>query len=575
MAGKLPPKFDAFARVFPILGWLPSYEPGWVRADMIAGLTLWGILVPEAIAYAAMAGAPLEAGLYTLLGSLLVYAILGTTRQAVSAPTSGSSIMMAAVIAPFLVTDPKELAELLVLLVLLVSIILLLCGLLRLGFVTAFISHSVMTGFIFGLAIHIAVNQAPKLFGLPRGQGETIYQLWHLIGQLGGTNWVTFAIGAGALALLYGLEARDPRAPGPLMIMVGGILVVSVFRLSDEYGVRIVGAMQTGLPELSLPKVNLDDVLDLLPGALAIVLFVVSETLGVGHSLGRQYGYDIDPNQELIALGAANVTSACLGGLVSGCSMSSTAVNDRAGAKSQFSSLTAAAMVLITLVALMRLFHNLPEAVLGAIVIYAVARMMKVNELKRFYQFHVDEFAQAMLALLGVIIVGILPGLAIAIVLSLLRFIWGASHLSVSRLGPVPGREHSYGNIEHPAERSPIQGLEILRLNGPLFFANALRFRNEVRALLSGSNPLKAILINLHANFGIDLSSTDMLLGLVAEAKKTNTEILFAELQDPVRQMFRRSGLLDRIGEDRIFPTVDDGVQDYVRRYPAARRASV
>ena len=177
-------------------------------------------------------------------------------------------------------------------------------------------------------------------------------------------------------------------------------------------------------------------------------------------------------------------------------------------------------MVLITLVALMPLFHNLPEAVLGAIVIYAVARMMKVNELKRFYQFHVDEFAQAMLALLGVIIVGILPGLAIAIVLSLLRFIWGASHLSVSRLRSVPGREHSYGNIERPAERSPIQGLEILRLNGPLFFANALRFRNEVRSLLSGSNPLKAILINLHANFGIDLSSTDMLLGLVAEAKK-------------------------------------------------------
>jgi high affinity sulfate transporter 1 len=575
MAGKLPPKFDAFARVFPILGWLPSYEPGWVRADVIAGLTLWGILVPEAIAYAAMAGAPLEAGLYTLLGSLLVYAILGTTRQAVSAPTSGSSIMMAAVLAPFLVTDPKELAELLVLLVLLVGIILVLGGLLRLGFVTAFISHSVMTGFIFGLAIHIAVNQAPKLFGLPRGQGETVYQLWHLLGQLGGTNWATFAIGAGALALLYGLEARDPRAPGPLMIMAGGILVVSVFRLSDEYGVRIVGAMQTGLPELSLPKVSFDDVLDLLPGAFAIVLFVVSETLGVGHTLGRQYGYDIDPNQELIALGVANVTSACLGGLVSGCSMSSTAVNDWAGAKSQVSSLAAAGMVLITLVALMPLFHNLPEAVLGAIVIYAVARMMKINELKRFYQFHVDEFAQAMLALLGVIIVGILPGLAIAIVLSLLRFIWGASHLSVSRLRPVPGREHSYGNIERPAERSPIQGLEILRLNGPLFFANALRFRNEVRSLLSESNPLKAILINLHANFGIDLSSTDMLSGLVAEAKRMNTEILFAELQDPVRQMFRRSGLLDRIGEDRLFPTVDDGVQDYLRRYPAARRASV
>jgi sulfate permease, SulP family len=560
---------------FPILGWLPSYEPGWLRPDVIAGLTLWGILVPEAIAYAAMAGAPPEAGLYTLLGSLVIYAILGTTRQAASAPTSGSSIMMAAVVAPFLVTDPKELAELLVLLVLVVGIILLLCGLMRLGFVTAFISHSVMTGFIFGLAIHIAVNQAPKLFGLPRGRGETIYQLWHLIGQLGGINWVTFIIGVGSLALLYGLEARSRRTPGPLMVMAGGIVMVTIFRLSDEYGVRIVGAMQTGLPAVSLPKVNLDDVLDLLPGALAIVLFVVSETLGVAHTLGRQYGYDIDSNQELIALGAANVTSACLGGLVSGCSMSSTAVNDRAGAKSQLSSLAAAGMVLITLVALMPLFHNLPEAVLGAIVIYAVTRMMKVNELKRFYQFHVDEFAQAMLALLGVIVVGILPGLAIAIVLSLLRFIWGASYLSVSRLRPVPGKEHTYGNVEHTAEPSPIQGLEILRLNGPLFFANALRFRNEVRSLLSGSNPLKAILINLHANFGIDLSSTDVLLGLVAEAKKTNTEVLFAELQDPVRQMFRRSGLLDRVGEDRLFSTVDDGVQDYLTRHPEVCRVSV
>ena len=237
--------------------------------------------------------------------------------------------MTAAVLAPFLVTSSDEFGKLLILLVLVVGIILLLCGLFRLGFVTAFISHSVMTGFIFGLAIHIAVSQAPKLFGLPSGHGETVNQLWHLIGQLGGANGMTLAIGAGALILLYVLEARNARGPGPLMIMVAGILVVSIFQLSEHYGVRIVGTMQTGLPALSLPKINLDDVLDLLPGAFAIVLFVVSETLGVGHSLGRQYGYDIDPNQELIALGVANITSSCSGGLVSGCSMSSTAVNDQ------------------------------------------------------------------------------------------------------------------------------------------------------------------------------------------------------------------------------------------------------
>jgi SulP family sulfate permease len=566
-------KPEPLARVLPILGWLPTYESGWLRTDVIAGLTLWGILVPEAIAYAVMARAPPQAGLYTLLGSLVVYALLGTTRQAVSAPTSGSSIMMAAVVAPFLVTNSTEFGELLVLLVLVAGIIFLLCGLLHLGFVTAFISHSVMIGFIFGLAIHIAVSQAPKIFGLPSGHGETVYQLWHLIGQLGEANWVTFSVGAGGLALLYFLEARTPRLPGPLFIMAAGILTVSVLRLADEHGVQIVGAMQAGFPTLKLPKVSLDDVLDLLPGAFAIVLFVLSEALGVGHTLSRKHGYDIDPNQELIAIGISNCTAACLGGLVSGISMSSTAVNDRAGAQSQLSSLAAASMVLITLFALMPLFHNLPEAILGVIVIHAVVRMMKVGELKRFYQFHAGEFGQAMLALLGVISLGILPGLGVAVVLSLLRFIWGASHLSISRLCPVPGRAHTYGNMAHSGEWTPIPGLAILRLNGPLFFANALRFRNEVRSLLSGSTPLQAILINLHANFGIDLSSTDTLLGLVAEAEKTKTEVLFAEIQDPVRHMFRRCGLLDRIGEDRLYPTVDDGVHDYLKRHPEARRA--
>ena len=188
MAPKILLNMDGLARAFPILRWLPHYEAGWFRADVIAGLTLWGILVPEGIAYAALAGAPVQAGLCTLLASLVAYAILGTTRQAVSAPTSGSSIMMATVVAPFLVTDPGELAELLVLLVLVVGVIFLLCGLVRLGFVIAFISHSVMTGFVFGLAIYIAVSQVPKLFGLSRAHGETLYQLWHLVGELGAAN---------------------------------------------------------------------------------------------------------------------------------------------------------------------------------------------------------------------------------------------------------------------------------------------------------------------------------------------------------------------------------------------------
>jgi sulfate permease, SulP family len=572
MAPKLP-QTNGFARAFPVRRWLPQYEARWFRADVIAGLTLWGMLVPEGIAYAALAGAPIQAGLYTLLASLVVYAILGTTRQAVSAPTSGSSIMMATVLAPFLVTSAGELNELLVLLVLVVGIIFLLGGLVRLGFVIAFISHSVMTGFVFGLAIYIAVSQASKLFGLPRGHGDILYQFWYLVGQLGAANWVTFAIGAGGLAMLYILEARAPRAPAPLIIMAAGILLVSGLRLADEHGVQVVGVILPGFPAVSLPKANLDDMLDLLPGACAIALFILSEALGVGYSLSSKYGYDIDPNQELVAIGVSNVAAACLGGIVSGCSVSSTAVNDRAGAKSQVSSLAAATMVLITLVALMPLFHNLPQAVLAAIIIHAVARMMRIAELKRFYRFHPSEFGLALVALLGVISVGILPGLGIAVVLSLVRFVWGASYLSLSRLGPAPDRDHYYEVIGRSS--SSIPGLEILRLDSPLFFANALRFRNEVRLLLSATTPPEAILLDLHANFGIDLSATDTLLGLVAEAENTNTEILFAEIQDPVRQMFRRCGLLDQVGENRLFATVDDGVQDYLERHAPARDAIV
>jgi sulfate permease, SulP family len=255
--------------------------------------------------------------------------------------------------------------------------------------------------------------------------------------------------------------------------------MVSVLRLADEHGVQVVDVVHPGLPVPNPPKANFDNVLDLPPGAFAITLFILSDAFGVGFSLSGKYGYDIDANQELIALGVSNVAAACLGGLVSGSSVSSTAANDRAGAKTQVSSLGAAAMVLITLVAQMPLFHNLPQAILSVIVIHAVARMTRVAELKRFYRFHPSEFGLALVALRGVITVGILPGLGIAVVLSLLRFIWGASHLSLSRLGPLPGREHSYQVIGDASALDSISGLEILRLDGSLFFANALHFRNE------------------------------------------------------------------------------------------------
>jgi high affinity sulfate transporter 1 len=556
---------------FPILRWLPAYQSQWFRADLYAGLTLWGMLVPEAIAYAGMAGAPPQAGLYTLLASLAAYVVLGTSRQLVCAATSSSSIMMAAVVAPLALAAPHKYGVLLVALVLLVGLFFLVCGLLRLGFVASFMSKPVMTGFVCGLAIYIAVSQAGKILGLPRGPGDTLQQAWHLLTHLQQGNWATCAVGLGALALLFGLERVAPRVPAALLVMILGIAAASFCGLAGRCGVQVVGLIPGGLPGMSLPSVSAAELLALLPGALGVTLVTFSQALGTSQAFAARHGYEIDTNQELVAMGVANLGSGLLGGLVNGGSMSSTAVNDRAGAQTQVSQIVASGMALVTVLALMPLFHNLPEAVLGAVVIHAVARLLKVGELWRFYRWQRGEFWLALVALLGVLAIDILPGLLLAVLLSLWRLIWRASHLSISLLGQVPGQMAVYGNLRHHPEYRPIEGLAILRPAGPLFFANAQQLRDEVQALLHHQPPPAAILLDLHANPSLDLTTLDILWGLLAEARQAGVELLFAELAAPVRDLFSRSGLLAAVGEARFFRTLDEAVQDYLGRHgPAA-----
>jgi len=555
---------------FPILRWLPAYQSRWWRADLYAGLTLWGMLVPEAIAYAGMAGAPPQAGLYTLLASLAAYVVLGTSRQLVCTATAPASIMMAAVVAPLALAEPHKYGAFLVALALLVGLVFLVCGLLRLGFVASFMSKPVMTGFVCGLAIYIAVSQAGKILGLPRGPGDTLQQAWHLLTHLHQGNWTTCVVGLGALALLFGLERVAPRVPAALLVMILGIATSTFCGLAGRCGVQVVGLIPGGLPGVSLPSVSAAELLALLPGALAVTLVIFSQALGTAQAFAARHSYEIDTNQELVAMGVANLGSGLLGGLVNGGSMSSTAVNDRAGAQTQVSQIVASGMVLVTVLALLPLFHNLPEAVLGAVVINAVVRLLKVGEMWRFCQWNRAEFWLALVALLGVVAINILPGLLLAVVLSLWRLIWVASHLSISLLGQVPGKKAVYGNLRRHPEYRPIPGLAILRPDMPLFFANAQQLRDEVRALLHGQPPPEAILLDLHANPRLDLTSLDVLWGLLADARQVRVELLFSELGAPVRDLFNRSGLLAEVGEARFFHTLDEAVQDFLRRHAAA-----
>ena len=555
---------NALKKYLPITGWIPSYQLGWLRFDIIAGLTLWGILVPEAIAYAGMAGAPAQAGLYALIFSLPLFAIFGTSRQLAVAATSSTSIMIAAVIAPVMGDNPDQYPAMLAALVISVGAIFLLAGLLRLGFVASFMSEPVMTGFVFGLAVYIAVHQLPKLFGVSKGEGDTLQQLWHIVTELGDANWTTFALGAGAIVLLFLLHRFAPRIPGALVALVLGILAVTIFDLATKQGVAIVGKVDGGLPSFVPPDIGWQQFTQLLSGAFGITLVALAESLGAARTFADKHGYDIDVNQEMIAMGAGNVASGFFGGLTVGGSMSSSTVNDQAGARTQASSLAAAAMGLVTLLVLMPLFENLPEAVLGAIVIHAVMHLMKVKELRRIYRLRRMEFALAMVALVGVVTLEILPGLLLAVVLSLLLLIWKASLPVGTALGRVPGEPGAYSSIERHPGNQPVEGLAIFRFDVPLFFANASQLHDRLGELMKADPPPQALLIDLQSSPNLDVSSLDMLSKLVTEAQAKNITIMFCEVIEAVRQSFEKAGLSEKLGEGRIFRTVDEGVQAYL-----------
>jgi sulfate permease, SulP family len=556
---------NALKKYLPIAGWLPSYQLGWLRFDLIAGLTLWGILVPEAIAYAGMAGAPAQAGLYALIFSLPLFALFGTSRQLAVAATSSTSIMIAAVIAPVMGDNPEQYSAMLAALVVSVGAIFLLAGLLRLGFISSFLSEPVMTGFVFGLAIYIAVHQLPKIFGVSSGEGDTLQQFWHIVTNLGDANWYAFAVGAGAIALLFLLHRFAPRVPGALVALVLGILAVTIFDLATNHSVAIVGKVDGGLPSFVVPDVSRQQFMELLSGAFGIALVGLAEALGAARTFADKYDYKIDVNQEMIAIGAGNVAAGFFGGLAVGGGMSSSTVNDQAGARTQVSSLVAAAMGLVTLLVLMPLFKNLPEAVLGAIVIHAVMHLMKVKELRRFYKLRRFEFALAVVALAGVVTLDILPGLLLAVVLSLLLLIWKASLPVGTALGRVPGEPGAYSSVERHPGNQPVEGLTIFRFDVPLFFANASQLHDRLGELMKADPPPQALLIDLQSSTLLDVSSTDMLLKLVTEAQAKNVTVMFCEVIEPVRQSFEKAGIAEKLGEGRIFHTVDEGVRAYLR----------
>ncbi len=553
-------------RYVPIATWLPAYPRRRLRADLVGAVTSWGVMVPVAMAYAQIAGVSAQVGLATAFAALIGYAVFGTSRQLKVTTSSSMAIMSAAVVAPLALGDATRYAALTAALALVVGVVLVVAGFARLGFISNFLSKSVVTGFVFGLAITIMVGQIPKLFGLPAGSGNVFEQLVHLVSQLGDTNLYALAVGGSALALILLFRFFAPRVPGALIALVLGIVVSNVFDLS-AHGVSVVGEFTAGVPLPGLPGVQLSDLPYLLIGAAGIVFLAVGESLGTARAFGTKYHYEIEPDQELVALGMANLASGAFGGFTADASLSQTATADSAGVRSQLSSLVTATLVFLTLVLLGSLFSDLPNAVLGAVVIAAVLSLMDVREMRRFYAQRRSDFLIALTALLGVTLTDVLTGMIVAVVLSLVMVLARASRPNISVLGRVPGQRAGFGDVERHPENEQFPGLVIIRSDSPLYFFNVLAARAQVLDLLAKADPpARTVLIDIGASADVDVTTSDALREFVAHLEMDGVELLLAQVRGPVRDRLRRTGLMDAIGDTHVFTSVADAVDHWLDR---------
>jgi len=552
----------AVSRFLPIAAWLRECSP---RADVVAGIALAGLLVPQGMAYAGIAGVPPQMGLYAAAAGMFVYAIFGTSRQLAVTATSSSAAMLAALVSPLALGDASRYSVLASAATVAAGLIFLAGGLLKLGSVSEFISKPVLKGFVFGLALTIMVKQGHKFMGIPSGHGNFFHQAWNVITSLHAVNLWTLAVGAIALAVMYLLARLAPRVPAALVVLVLGTLAVPWFGL-QQHGVGVVGTMRAGMPSLSWPKIGDDELGDIFVGAIGIVLVLMAEALVAGRTFAAKHNYEINPNQELSAIGLANVASGLVGGIIVGGGMSGTAANDAAGARTQLSTITASLCVVLTLAFLLPAIRNLPEAVLAAIVINAVLHLADVSTLRYYAKLGTGSFWVSLIALVAVLQMGILNGLIFAVGLTLIVLMWKLSKPQDSVLGRLAG-SGDFVDIARYPEAKQVPSLLIFRPNGILFFANANRIRNRLRELVKNADtPLHTVVLNLETSPEIDVTSLEMLQQMAGELQDMGIEVCFARVADPVRDLFRRSGFLEKFGQQRIFPGVGAAVDAFLEK---------
>jgi high affinity sulfate transporter 1 len=557
-------------RYLSILRWLPKYERGWLAADAVAGLSVWALLVPQSLAYASLVGLPVQYGLYTAFAALIAYPFFGTSRHLVEGPSATVGAVSFAVVTPLVGSAAMGTSQAVgytAALALATAALYVVLGLLRMGWVSTFLSRAVMAGFILGFSIGIIIDQSSKLFGVAVGSGTYAEELWETIKELPDTSTTTLAVGAGSLLILLLMRYRLPKWPRALIVMALAIVAVNVFDLTS-HGVAVTGNVPTGLFSVGLPDVGWSQTGELLLGALSVIFVGYSESLASARTMALKRGYEIDPNQELIAQGVANGASGMVGGFVVDGSLSKTSVADAAGQRSQMASLINAAFILLTILLLASLFEELPGATLGAVVIDAMVGLITLADLKRYYRVNRADWVFFMAAGLGIVLFGIIQGIVIGVVLSLLLLVARASRTSVRRLGYDPDSRtfHAVARSEG-LETTP--GVLIARIDGPLFFADADRFRTRMQELAREDGSPTGIVIDADAVHLTDTDGADILIQVAHELRSHGASLALAHVHPPVLALWRRAGLMDVLGDDAVFDRVRDAVEAV--RQPAPR----
>ncbi|WP_248914917.1 SulP family inorganic anion transporter [Pseudomonas moorei] len=561
-----------WSRWLPGLRMLRSYKAAWLQHDIVAGLVLTTMLVPVGIAYAVASGVPGIYGLYATIVPLLAYALFGPSRILVLGPDSSLAAVILAVVLPLSGGDPQRAIALAGMMAIVSGTVCILAGIARLGFVTELLSKPIRYGYMNGIALTVLISQLPKFFGFSINSEGPLRNLWAIAMAMvdGKTNRVTFAIGAATLVVILLLKDKK-RVPGILIAVAGATVAVGVLGLAS-HNVAILGSLPQGLPAFAIPWITTEDIVPVIIGGCAVALVSFADTSVLSRVYAARTRSYVDPNQEMVGLGVANLAGGLFQGFPISSSSSRTPVAEAAGAKTQLAGVVGAVAVAVLLMVAPDLLRNLPTSALAAVVIASAIGLIEVTDLLRIYRIQRWEFWLSIVCTIGVAVFGAIEGIGLAIVIAVIEFLWDAWRPYSAILGRADG-VHGFHDIKRYPNARMLPGLVLFRWDAPLFFANAELFSDRVLdAVAASPTPVRWLVVAAEPVTSVDVTAADMLVELHQTLQEAGIELCVAEMKDPVKDKLQRFGLIERFGASAFFPTVGTAVTHYLQRYPSDHR---